>query len=99
MHTKELKVKLVAKTHASPELIKEAILDMGFNEEDIYLPEIGKDGCTPGNLLIWYAAKRCYMAFGDKVNKNITQVRNDMQVIFGDFDFDSFGWRPKFHKV
>lgn len=67
-----MKIKLIGSSTCDPIMVRDWIREeLGFPSFE--LPTDG--GVTPAGLLIMYAAKRCYNAFGLEQNPNLTQIR------------------------
>lgn len=73
--TKDIKVKIIA----SSNLEQNTALDWIRN--DLGFPGFNwptDNGVSPAGLIVMYAAKRCYNAFGLEHNKNLTKVREEL---------------------
>ena len=84
MRNVDIRVFQIASTQTNLEEQERWLRDLGADEYvDGRLAQVIKDdGLTGSEMTIGHAAKRCYMAFQESLNPNVTKVRKDWDKYF-----------------
>lgn len=80
MNFPEIKVHLLSKSVPDRAAIERWVREMGCGGEEHVVP--GPEEATDAEVIVAYAAKRCYKSFEPRMNPNVAKVRKDLTKFF-----------------